>query len=96
MAVIKYCLSSKVRKDFYEARNKFGAQGKYNNRPIILEILKLRQEKAQLLGFKNYGELSLHFKMADTPEQVLELFGNISEKAFPKAQSELDEITQYF
>jgi Zn-dependent oligopeptidase len=63
-----------VRKYFYEARNTFAAQGKYNNNSIILEILRLRQQKAQLLGFKNYAELSLHFKMADSPEQIIQLF----------------------
>jgi Zn-dependent oligopeptidase len=63
-----------VRKHFYESRNSFATTGAYNNNPIILEILKLREQKAVLLGFKNYAELSLHFKMAESPEQVIKLF----------------------
>jgi len=71
---MKYCSDSSVRKHFYESRNSFATTGKYNNNPIILEILKLREQKAVLLGFKNYSELSLHFKMAESPEQVKNLF----------------------
>jgi len=96
MSVMKYCSDSKIRKHFYEARHTFATQGQYNNKPLILEILKLRQKKAELLGFRNYAELSLQFKMAESPEQILELFGDISEKAQPKSRSELDEIQEYF
>jgi peptidyl-dipeptidase Dcp len=93
---MKYCSDSGVRKDFYEARNKFWSEWEYNNRTIILKLLELREEKAILLGFKNYGELSLKFKMADSPEHVVELFSDIAQKAKPKAETELKEITKHF
>jgi len=94
--IMKYCSDSSVRKHFYESRNSFATTGKYNNNPIILEILKLREQKAVLLGFKNYSELSLHFKMAESPEQVKNLFWEIAEQARPKAILELQEIREYF
>lgn len=96
ISIMKYCSDSEVRKDFYEARNKYGSEGEHNNRPIILKLLELREKKAKLLGFKNYGELSLKFKMADSPEQVVELFSEIAHKAKPKAHSELTEIEEHF
>lgn len=95
-SIMKYCSDSHVRKYFYEARNLFATQGEHNNKPVILETLRLRNKKAQLLGFKNYAELSLHFKMAESPDQIIELFWEISQKAKPKARAELDEITEYF
>jgi len=49
ISIMKYCRDSNIRKDFYEARNKYGSEGGYNNRPIILKLLKLREEKAKLL-----------------------------------------------
>ena len=60
-SIMKYCSDSSVRRNFYEARNMFATQGEYDNNPIILEILKLRDHKAKLLWFENYAELSLHF-----------------------------------
>lgn len=96
MSIMKYCSDASVRKDFYEARNKFATQEPYNNKKVILEILKLRNKKATLLGFKNYAELSLHFKMAENPEQIEMLFSGITEKARVKAKKELSEIQDYF
>jgi len=61
-----------------------------------LQILKLRQEKALILGKKNYAELALHFKMAESPEQVIGLLDDISHKARKKAESEIDELKKYF
>ena len=95
MAIMKYCSDSSVRKHFYEARNLYATEDECSNKAVILKILKLRDKKAKLLGFKNYAEFSLHFKMAESPNQVIELFGEISEKARPKAQAELDEIREY-
>ncbi len=96
MSIMKYCSDSSVRRDFYEARQNVASNGKYNNKSIILEILALRERKAEILGFRSYAELSLKFKMAESPDQIIDLFSNISEKAKPKAQAELDEITEYF
>jgi len=96
MSVMKYCSDSEVRKHFYEFRQSVASNWEYNNKWLILEILQLRERKAILLGFNNYAELSLKFKMADSPEQVIELFSEISSKWKVKAQSEIDEITQYF
>jgi oligopeptidase A len=93
---MKYCSDSSIRQHFYESRHKFATHGKYNNKPLILETLALREEKAQLLGFNNYAELSLKFKMAESPEQIIELFSDISRKAKPKSKAELDEIREYF
>jgi len=93
---MKYCSNSEIRKYFYEARNRFATEEKYNNKPVILETLKLRNTKAELLGFKNYAELSLHFKMAESPAQIKNLFTDISRKAKPKGQAEIQEIREYF
>ena len=96
MSIMKYCSNSEIRKYFYEARNRFATEEKYNNKPVILETLKLRNTKAELLGFKNYAELSLHFKMAESPAQIKNLFTDISRKAKPKGQAEIQEIREYF
>ncbi len=64
-----------------------------NNVPSVYEILKLKQERASLLGFNNHAELSLASKMAPSVDSVKELSNLILDKALPSAIRELDEIT---
>lgn len=94
--IMKFCSSSVVRKYFYEERSKFASSWKYDNREVILNILKLRDKKAKILWFKNYSELSLVFKMAESPKQIKDLLLTMSSRAKKKAIVELDEIKTYF
>eukprot|EP00551_Chaetoceros_affinis_P002388 CAMPEP_0203639586 /NCGR_PEP_ID=MMETSP0088-20131115/5309_1 /ASSEMBLY_ACC=CAM_ASM_001087 /TAXON_ID=426623 /ORGANISM="Chaetoceros affinis, Strain CCMP159" /LENGTH=722 /DNA_ID=CAMNT_0050494521 /DNA_START=62 /DNA_END=2230 /DNA_ORIENTATION=- len=64
-----------------------------NNVPSIYEILKLKEERAKMLGFNNHAELSLASKMAPTVDSVKELSDLILDKALPSALRELEEIT---
>ncbi|MBT3853918.1 hypothetical protein HOF65_08505 [bacterium] len=63
---------------------------------MVLKILDLRNKKAQILDYKNYAELSLEFKMAENPEQVIDLLTDLTIKAKPKALLEIDEIKESF
>ncbi|MFA5917579.1 MAG: M3 family metallopeptidase [Candidatus Gracilibacteria bacterium] len=96
MAVMKYCTDSQVRKYFYTSKHQFASSGKYDNREIILEILKLRDKKAKILGYKNYAELSLVFKMADTPDSIISLIDDVTVKAKNKANEEIIQLIKYF
>ncbi len=64
-----------------------------DNVPSIYETLKLKQERATLLGFNNHAEMSLASKMAPTVDSVKELSNLILDKALPAALRELEEIT---
>ena len=66
-----------------------------NNIPIMYENLQLKSEKAQLLGFQNYAELSLASKMAPSVERITELHERILSHALRVAESELVEIIAY-
>ncbi|MDD5213436.1 MAG: M3 family metallopeptidase [Candidatus Gracilibacteria bacterium] len=94
--IMDYCSDSKLREYFLKARLQFASSGECDNRPIILKILKLKQEKAKLLGYKNYAEFNLVEEMADSPEQVFELIGLINEKAKEKAKKEIENLKSYF
>lgn len=94
--IMKYCSSSKVRSDFEKARNSFASSGKFDNRWVVLDILKFREEKAQILWYKNHAELSLNNKMADSPEQVFSLISEIQLKANKKAKLEIEVLKKYF
>ncbi|MFO1369208.1 MAG: M3 family metallopeptidase [Marinagarivorans sp.] len=69
--------------------------GQWNNQPVMEEILQLRLEMAQLLGFKHYAEYSLASKMASTPQQVLDFLHQLAEQSRPMAEQELAELTQW-
>lgn len=95
-AIMKYCSDKKIRWDFARAFYSFASNWKYDNRENILNILKLKKEKAEILWYKNYAELSLNSKMAESPKQVFELIEWISKKAYIKANSEINELKEYF
>ena len=65
------------------------------NDTVLEKILKLRHQKATLLGFKNYAELSLKKKMASSPEEVLSFLRTLAEKSRPKAQEELKQLQEF-
>lgn len=68
---------------------------KFNNSEIMLEILMLKHELSQLLGFHNYAELSLATKMAKQPQEVLNFLNQLVEHARPKALQELEQLKTY-
>jgi len=96
LAIMKYCSNSDVRKHFYIEWTKFASSWEFDNREIVLKIIKLKDQKAKLLWYKNFAELSLEKKMANSPEEVMDLLGNISKKAKNKAKIEVEELKNYF
>ncbi|MBY5976404.1 M3 family metallopeptidase [Phaeobacter italicus] len=78
-----------LRKTAFEAWAARGANGgDSDNREIAAEILKLREERAQLLGYKNFAAYKLETEMAKTPAAVRDLLMQVWEPA--KAQAEAD------
>lgn len=96
VAILKFCSDRNIRKDFEKSHNSFASKWKFDNREIILNILRNKQEKSKILGYKNYAEMSLNSKMAESPKQIFELIQWISKKAKIKAESEQEELKEYF
>ena len=98
-AVMSYADDRALREEMYRAystrASDQGDDAKLNNSANMEKILKLRQEKAQLLGFDSYSDLSLDTKMADSPDQVLEFLGELAEKSLPFAKKEYAELKQF-
>ncbi|MEY2995161.1 MAG: hypothetical protein RL357_2096 [Pseudomonadota bacterium] len=66
-----------------------------DNTAVMDELLALRHEEAQLLGFDNYAQLSLATKMADTAEQVTDLLENLARQAKPHALQDVAALRAY-
>jgi oligopeptidase A len=69
--------------------------GKFDNGPLITEILALKHEFAQLLGFRHHGDVSLETKMAHSPGQVLEFLIDLAGHARPIALQELEALSTF-
>ena len=91
-AVISRSKNRELRRELYAAYATRAAASPHDNTALMAEILSLRHEQAQLLGFKNYAELSLATKMADTPAEVESFLRELAQKARARAGTELDEL----
>ena len=98
LPVMQYADNRGLRERLYHAyvtrAAEFGDPA-WDNTLIIGEILKLRREQAQLLGFKSFAELSLQPKMADSPMQVLHFLGELAARAKPHAARDLAELKEF-
>ncbi|WP_053096460.1 oligopeptidase A [Candidatus Palibaumannia cicadellinicola] len=97
LAVMTYCDNQLLREELYIAYNTRASDkgpnaGKWDNGPIMNEILDLRYELAQLLGFNNYAEQSLVTKMARNPKQVLDFLHDIAKRTRLQGEKELDQL----
>lgn len=96
IAILKYCTDRNIRSDFEKVQNAFASSWKFDNREVVLNILKNKKEKSNILWYKNAAEMSLNSKMAESPEQIFSLIQGISEKAKTKALAEKEELKNYF
>lgn len=100
IAIMTYADDRDLRETLYEAYvTRASDQGPHDkgldNTPIMEEILALRHEKAQLLGFNNYAEYSLSTKMAEEPQQVIAFLEDLAARSLGVAKQELEELRQF-
>jgi Zn-dependent oligopeptidase len=68
---------------------------KFNNENVVLDIVNLRHQRANLLGYKTHAHFVLEERMAETPEKVIEFSNNLLEKAKPAALKEFENLENY-
>jgi oligopeptidase A len=98
--VMTYADDEGLRRELYEANStRASDQGPkahaWDNSAVIEEIMQLRHQRAQLLGFGNYAELSLARKMAAGTSQVMEFLLDLARRARPVAEIELEELKEF-
>lgn len=98
IALMQYAQDRPLREQLYKAyvtRASEKGPSSLDNTPLIEKILQLRQTEAQLLGYKNYAEVSLEPKMAKDAQQVIAFLENLAEKARPYALKDLEELQTF-
>ncbi|XKM12735.1 oligopeptidase A [Orbaceae bacterium ac157xtp] len=98
--VMTYCDNRELRYEMYHAyvtraSDQGPNAGKWDNTDNIKQILALRYELAQLLGFDTYAHKSLATKMAKQPTQVIDFLTNLANKAKPQGKEELAQLKRY-
>jgi oligopeptidase A len=82
-AALTYLDDRAIRRDLWQASNRRATIGEYDNRALISEILKLRREKAGLLGYRDFADLVLEERMAHTGAHAQEFLEDLKHKTQP-------------
>jgi len=90
---LQYAENRDLREEIFKAYINVGDNdNEFDNKKIIKQIVDLRIEKANILGYNNWAEYILEENMAKTPDNVYELLNNVYEKALPVAKQEAEDL----
>ncbi len=100
MTVMTSAESSALRRDIYEAWVTRGSElgpsaGRFDNNPVIAEILPLRHELARLVGFDNFADYALATRMAKSSAQVLGFLDDLAQRCMPAARREFADLEEF-
>ncbi len=88
-----YAENRELRKEVALANGKKSFDGgEFDNQNLIKELLSLKQQKAELLGYKNYADYVLEERMAKSPAKVIDFLNELLTKAQPYAAREIEEL----
>jgi len=79
----------------YLSPEELGHPEKAENRPVVLEIVRLREERAKLLGYSSHAEYELEERMAKTPAKVRSFLKELLEVTYKKAKKEIKDIADF-
>ena len=99
-AIMTYADDKELRREHYEAyatraSDQASDNEQWDNSLLMEQILALRHEKAQLLGFENYAELSLATKMAKQPEEVMNFLEDLADKSWRQARKDFADLQSF-
>lgn len=94
LAVMRYVPDRDVRRLFMEEAMAVGTRPPHDNRPLILEILRLRGEKATILGRKDYADYMLQTRMASDAENVRAMYASLEGPYRKKAERDIAELKE--
>jgi oligopeptidase A len=101
LPVMQFAKSSALREKLYfayvtRASDQAVAEAtKFDNTAVMKEILALRQEESQLLGYKNFGEVSVVTKMAKSPKEVIDFLRDLGQRARPYAEKDVADLRAF-
>jgi oligopeptidase A len=101
LPVMQFADSSALREILYKAYSTRASDqspaefARFDNSAVMQEILALRLEEAKLLGYRNFGEVSVVAKMADSPEQVISFLRDLGQRARPYGLKDVADLRAF-
>ncbi|WP_422422555.1 M3 family metallopeptidase [Pseudomonas sp. GZD-222] len=98
--ILRYAERRELRKELYlayatRASDQVPGQSQYDNAPVLQALLRLRHEKAQLMGFSNFAELSLETKAAQSTAEVETFLNRLIARDRPRLEREADQLRAF-
>ena len=101
LPVMQFAESSALREKLYKAYATRASDqapsefSQFDNSAVMREILALRQEESRLLGYQNFGEVSVVAKMAQSPEEVVTFLRDLARRARPYAEKDVADLRAF-
>lgn len=101
LPVMQFAHSSALREKLYRAYTTRASDqapaefAKFDNSAVMREILSLRLEESKLLGYQNFGEVSVVPKMAESPEEVITFLRDLARRARPYAEKDVADLRAF-
>ncbi|UCH53786.1 MAG: oligopeptidase A, partial [Pseudomonadota bacterium] len=100
LAIMTYADQRELRRQMYEAfvtraSDQGPHAGRWDNGPLMVQICKLRQEAAELLGFAHYAEYALQTRMAKTVPEVMDFLDLLAARSRPAARHDLEQLRRF-
>ena len=100
ISFMSYAEDESLRRQMYEAylcraSDQGPDAGKWDNSPIIVEILRLKRRQAELLGYKNHAEVSMVSKMAGSVDQVMKFLDELALRSVEPARQEFASLKEF-
>lgn len=95
IALMTYLDDGGIREQVWRAYTTRATEPEHDNRPLIREILRLRREKANLLGFPDFADLVLEDRMAHRGQRAQEFLADLKQKTEPRFQEENRELVNF-
>ena len=101
LPVMQFATSSALREVLYRAYSTRASDqapaefAKFDNSAVIQEILALRLEESKLLGYANFGEVSVVAKMAKSPLEVITFLRDLARRARPFAEKDVADLRAF-
>lgn len=95
LPVLSSADNRELRRKVYEGYTSLASSGEFNNYPVIEQIVKLRTEKAHIMGFDNFAQMMTDRVMAKTPEAAENLLLQVFEPAVQRSHQEVADMQAY-
>lgn len=93
--IMEYADNEATRRLIYEQNLQDGVKEGLDNRPLLNQIIEIRQQKANILGFINHASFKLRKRMVASPEKALEFIENLATQSLVQAKQESQSIRDY-